>query len=257
MNIIDTHAHLDHVENISEALKEADASGVEGIMAVGVDFESNRRNLEIKKNYSKPKIYVGLGIHPGDIKTEEVEESLEFIRENIAQAHAIGETGLDFWYKWVKKDDAKKDEQRTVFRMQLKIAREYNLPVIIHSRGAWQECLAMTKEEQIQKAVFHWYSGPVDVLAGIIEQGYYVSCTPSLAYSEPAQEAIKKAPIERVLIETDTPVYYRNKETGEGFKSGPKDVVNTLGLYAKFKGVAEADAVAIFNNNAKVLFNLD
>jgi len=251
MSIIDTHCHLDQVENIAEELQQATDAGVEAVMAVGVDFDSNKRNLELKKEFIKPKIYVGLGIHPGDIKPEEIEETLEFIRNNIQQAHAIGEIGLDFWYKWVKKDPLKKDEQRALFRMQLKIAREHDLPVIIHSRGAWRECFDMTKEEGIPRAVFHWYSGPLDVLDDILGQGYYISCTPSLAYSEPSQQAIQKAPIEQTLIETDTPVYYRNRETGEGFKAGPKDVAHTLALYAQLKNIEAKQAVEILNANAK------
>ncbi len=122
MKIIDTHAHLDHLENLNPALEEAAAAGVEGIVAVGEDLDSNRKNLEIKKSVTLPKIYLGLGMHPGNIKADDIESCMEFIRENIQQADAIGEIGLDFWYKWVRKDKEKKDEQRKVFRRLLELA---------------------------------------------------------------------------------------------------------------------------------------
>src|SRR5689334_17334777 len=107
MKAIDTHAHLDHVPNVEDALKDAAASGVEAVVAVGSDLASNQRNLELKRSIKAPKIYLGLGIHPGNIKAEELEPTYQFIRENIAEANAIGEIGLDFWYKWVRKDKEK------------------------------------------------------------------------------------------------------------------------------------------------------
>src|SRR3989338_4538831 len=162
MKTIDTHAHLDQVENVEEALKEAASLGVEAVVAVGSDLVSCRRNLELKRSITDPKIYVGPGIHPGNIKTDEIEPTLKFIRENIAQANAVGEIGLDFWYKWLRKDKEKHEEQRRVFLLQLEIAKESGLPAVVHSRGTWRECLETVKKSGVKKAVFHWYSGPVD-----------------------------------------------------------------------------------------------
>jgi len=100
MKAIDTHAHLDHIEDLDQALNEAHAAGVVGIVTVSEGLISSKRNLEIKKSASVLKIYVGLGIHPGTIKSDEVEECIDFIRQNIHEANAIGEIGLDFWYKF-------------------------------------------------------------------------------------------------------------------------------------------------------------
>src|SRR3989338_4324615 len=183
MKIIDTHAHLDHLEDLDNALARAAQAGVEAIVAVGVDLKANQRNLEIKKKTRAPKIYTALGIHPGNINPDEVDATLEFIRANIGEAVAIGETGLDFWYKWVKKDPVKKKEQVEVFGKQLRLAQEFNLPVVIHSRGAWNECLEMSQSVGIKKALFHWYSGPVDILKRILDRGYFVSASPSIATS--------------------------------------------------------------------------
>ncbi len=255
MLFIDTHAHLDHLENVEQALVQAAEAGVSDIIAVSVDLKANKRNLELKKSIQRPRIHVALGIHPGNIVPDEVEETLRFIREHIKEAVAIGETGLDYWYKWAKKDEAKKAEQRQLFRRQLELAREFDLPVVIHSRGAWRDCLTMTRDAGVKKAVFHWYSGPVDVLNDIVASGYMVSTTPSLAYSPPSREAISQAPIEHTMIETDCPVYYQEGEDGR-FQATPKDVARTLKAYVALKNVDESKALAVFNENARRFFGI-
>ena len=256
MTIIDTHVHLDHLDHIEGVLKNACESGVEAVVTVGVDLAANKKNLELKRSTQRPKIYVALGIHPGNIKTEEVDEGIQFIRDHVREAKAIGEIGLDFWYKWVKKDQQKKDEQRRVFHRQLRLAQEFDLPAVIHSRGAWRECFEAAKEEKIKRAVFHWYSGPLDVLKDIVSNGYFLSATPSLAYSPQSREAISHAPIEHTLIETDSPVYF-GTEGSDGFQAEPKDVFRTLKAYCALKNMEEEKALEIFNRNAKEFFSLD
>ena len=294
INLIDTHAHLDHVENLDIALAESHKAGVSAVLAVSTDLKAMKRNLQIKRkvnayhcekrsdeaisdagdchvglqpprngntdchvglqpprNGNGLKIYLGLGVHPGDIKVEELEESYEFMRQNIKDADVVGEIGLDFWYKWVRKDDAKHREQREVFRRQLAIAKEFDKPVVIHTRGTWKECLATVKEFCIKSANFHWYSGPVDVLEEIIKSGYYVSAGPALAFSSQSREAMTHAPIEQTLIETDSPVFFNYpEEMGGGFKATPKDVFKALTAYSQLKNIAPEKAAEILNSNA-------
>lgn len=251
----DTHAHLDHVEGVDQALKEADEAGIEGIVAVGVDLAANQRNLEIKKRTEAPKIFTALGIHPGNINADEIDKTIQFIRDNIREAVAIGEIGLDYWYKDVKKSEEKKQQQRDVFGRQLALAKEFDLPVIVHSRGAWKDCLTMIKEMGLKKANFHWYSGPLDVLDEILACGYFVSATPALRYSPQHQEAVKHALIEQTLIETDSPVYFQDTDEPKGgFAAGPKDVLRTLKLYSALKNIKEEEAVRILNRNVNTFF---
>ncbi len=254
MRIIDTHAHLDHVENCDQALKEAAASGVTDVITVGVDLESNRKNLEIIKKSKDPKIHLALGIHPGNIIVEELEETRELIQDNLKDAIAIGETGLDYWYKWVRKDNDKKQEQRDNFEWHLKLAKEHDLPIIIHSRGAWRDCLDMVLEHDLNKVLFHWFSGPVDLLNEVLEKGYFISATPSLAYSPQAREAVLHAPLDRILIETDSPVFYREEEGG--FKATPKDVFRTLDIYVQQKGIERDKAAKQLSQNALDFFTV-
>jgi len=255
MKLIDSHNHLDQIENVDEALAQASQAGVDMVIAVGVHLQANRKNLEIQQRISSPKIHLAFGIHPGEIKPEEIEETLQFIRDHHAQAIAIGEIGLDFWYRWVRKDDEKKQQQREVFRRQLELAKEFNLPVVIHSRGAWKDCLQFVLDFDIKKVLFHWYSGPVDVLNQILEKGFWISVTPSLAYSPEHRAAAVHAPIEQTLIETDSPVYFKEGLNG-GFQAGPKDVAQTLKLYAAVKEKNEEELSLKLYQNAKNFFGV-
>ncbi len=256
MTLIDVHAHLDQIENVDEVLARDSAEGVEAVVAVGVDLASSQKNLEIRRRVQRPKIYLGFGIHPGEIKSAEVGATLAFMEENIREAVAIGEIGLDFWYRWVRKNDEKKAEQREVFRRQLEMARKHDLPVLIHSRGAWAECLQELNEHGPRRAVFHWYSGPLDVLKGILDKGFFISATPSLAYSPQAQDAVKYAPVERTLIETDCPVFFKADPNDPGFRATPRDVGRTLTAYARIKDMDPEKALVLLNQNARTLLGL-
>jgi Tat protein secretion system quality control protein TatD with DNase activity len=204
------------------------------------------------------------------------------MRAHIREAKAVGETGLDFWYKGVRKDDDKKREQRDVFSRHLALAREFDLPIVIHSRGAWQECLEMACSAKVRKAEFHWYSGPVDVLKDIIDAGFLISCTPALAYSPELRKAVEFAPLERIMVETDTPVSYsKTLDTGHWtletdvqkptssvecqvssvskdskIPSTPKDVWRTLRLLSSIKGRSEDDVLAAVERNARDFFKI-
>ncbi len=255
MNIIDSHAHLDQLEDPYRELENAFALGVRAVITMGVDLLSNQRNIKIQKKAQHPPVFLALGLHPGNIKTEEIEENLGFISRHASEAVAIGEIGLDYWYKWVRKDEIKKKEQQEVFSRQLKIALESDLPVVIHSRGAWKDCLRLAREAGIKKANFHWYSGPIKYLEEILSSGYYISAGPALAYSQPLQEAVRYAPLERILLETDTPVFYRTSPEA-GFQAVPKDVWKTLDLISSVLGRPQEELAEIFFNNTLAFFEI-
>ena len=256
MHIYDTHAHLDHIENLAEAMAAAEEANVKGIISPGMDLASCEKLPVIKAKFPRPEVYYAFGMHPSEANEDDLGKIEKAIRENAESLVAVGEIGLDFWYKWVRKDDEKKNEQRKVFRRLLSLAKELDLPAIIHSRGCWRECFETAQELGVKRAEFHWYSGPVDVLKDIIGAGYFVSTSPSVAFSPHSREAMAAAPVEQTLIETDSPVYYNDRETGEGFRAGPKHVWNTLKAYAQLKNLDEADALARLNANAEAFFQL-
>ena len=241
--LFDVHAHLEEVENLSESVKEAKAAGVIGIVAVGMDVESNRKTLQIAEENSG-YIYPALGYHPWGIKEKEIEENLSFIRNHIRECVALGEIGLDYKIK------VKKELQWKVFGEVLSIAEEHKKPIVIHCRYSDHHTLKMVKEKDIRRAIFHWYSGPLNVLDEILTVGYFVSATPALTYSRPHQEAIKRAPLERILLETDAPVSY------QGLEARPKDVRITLEEVARLKGIDPVDVSRQTTANASRFFEI-
>jgi len=254
MLLIDTHAHLDSISDIDDALARADEAGVSAVVAVGENLEANRKNLDLSRREVRPRILLALGVHPGRVDPEQWKEDLRFIEEHISEAKAVGEIGLDFWYKDVRKDSLKKEWQRRVYRRLLELARDHDLPALIHTRGAWREAFETARATGITKAVFHWYSGPLDVLEEIIGAGYFISASPSAAYSPESRQALKAAPVEQTLVETDSPVYYRHCEGG--FQAEPKDVFRTLRYYAEIKGRDEAQLADVLNRNAEIVFGI-
>ena len=258
MTINDTHAHVDQLEDLPAALMRAHEAGVSDIVAVSVDLDSMKKVLAKGPNcldsgsYKSPKIHVALGVHPGKVNENTQFLALDFMRANIKKARAIGETGLDYWYKWARKDLEERQKQKDSFSFHLGLAREFDLPIVIHSRGAWQDCLSMARAGGVKRALFHWYSGPVDVLDQILEAGFYISTGPSVAYSPESRKAMAHAPLERILVETDSPVHY--KDGGTSFMAEPKDVVRACKALAQLKNLNEQEVSTSVNTNAKMFF---
>ncbi len=159
--LIDAHAHLDELTDLTESLQEAKTAGVVGIIAVGMGVESNRKVLQIAEA-NPGHVYPALGYHPWEIKEEEAEANLSFIRVHVREGMAMGEIGLDYKIK------IKKELQWRVFGELLDIAFESNKPVIVHCRFSHQQAFDMMRERKIKRAVFHWYSGPLDLLGKIL-----------------------------------------------------------------------------------------
>ncbi|MBF0532687.1 MAG: TatD family hydrolase [Candidatus Omnitrophica bacterium] len=250
MFLIDTHTHLDQFPELDAVLARADAAGVISILTLAVDLATCRRNLEIAAVCQRPRIYLGLGIHPGEARIDELAPCLDLMRENAAKIALVGEIGLDFTYPWARKDEQKKAEQRQVYKAMLAFAVEHDLPVSIHARGKWKECFETAAEMGVKRAVFHWYSGPNDVLEKILERGFFVSFTPSLAYSADTQRVALATPIEQSLVETDCPVRYRDRETGDNLTSEPKDVFRSFELFCELKNLDLQSTAEVLNKNA-------
>jgi len=242
-HLIDAHAHLDELADLTESLQEAKAAGVHGIVAVGMGVESNRKVLQIAE--ANPRhVYPALGYHPWEIKEKEVQVNLSFIRDHVEEGVALGEIGLDYKVK------VKKELQWRVFGELLDMAFESDKPVIVHCRFSHRRAFEMVRERKIKRAVFHWYSGPVDLLDKILAMGYFISATPALVYSPPHREAIQRAPIERILLETDTPVSYERRE------ARPKDVRVSLEEVAKLKRLEPSLVAMQTTANASEFFQI-
>lgn len=256
IKLIDTHAHLDHLPDLINALNRAHEAGVSDIMAISMDVKSCLRNLEIKKETLQPRIHLAMGMHPSEASLPELDKIVELIYQNKKDLSAIGEIGLDFGYKWVRKDEAKRAEQRQVFKRLLEVAKDLELPAVVHSRGCEKECLETVLAIGVERVNFHWYSGPVDVLENVIKHGYVVSCSPSISYSSQSRNAMSHAPLESILIETDCPVFFGDREDGTGFEAEPKDVQRTLNALSDLKKRSQEEVLKQVNLNAIRFFSL-
>ena len=204
MMLIDTHVHLDQIESVERVIQTALQAEIRVIIAVGMDNASNNKILELADQFAG-MVYPAIGYHPWPIEADEVEDTIKFIESKIDDSVALGEVGLDYKVK------VKKPLQREVFERLLQLAKEKKKPVIVHSRLSHSRTHQMVAESGVEKAVFHWYSGPMDILDRILADGFWISATPALAYSPPHRAAISRAPLERILIETDAPVKYGGK----------------------------------------------
>ncbi len=253
--LIDTHAHLDEVENLDIAIEKARNHGLIAIIAVGVDYKSNNRALEIASKYES-FVFAGLGCHPQNLPETlgEIEHDLQFIEDNISEAVAIGEIGLDYHKR--ARQRAAKELQHQVLKEVLGIAVRFKKPVSLHSRYAWKDCLKIVRESRVEKAVFHWYSGPLSVLSEIHKDKFLISATPAVEYGTEHTQAILETPLNNLMLETDTPVVY-HRGTDLARPAEPADVaVTVLKTVANLKGVDTEIIAQQTTGNAIEFFNL-
>jgi TatD DNase family protein len=252
--LVDTHAHLDELQNIDSILEAARAAGVIAIVAVGSNHQSNIETLEISQRHSD-LVHPALGLHPwklANLGPSEIDGNLRFIEQNIASVVAVGEIGLDYDKRVLKV--ASKGLQQEVLGRLLDIAREHAKPAIIHSRYAWKDALSLVQNTGMGRAVFHWFTGFSSVLRDIIGGGYLVSATPASEYHEEHRRAVREAPLERLVLETDCPVTYGREER---YESQPADVLRGLKAVCQLKGVEEATVAEQTTRNAVEFFSLD
>ncbi|MDY7018862.1 MAG: TatD family hydrolase [Chloroflexota bacterium] len=252
--IIDTHAHLDELTNLDSAIEEAKEAGVIAIVAVGSNYQSNINTLEISRRYDS-FVYPALGLHPwelGNLGASQIDESLRFIEENITGAVAVGEIGLDYDKRVVKVSN--KELQKEVLARLLDLAVKYSKPAIIHSRYAWKDALQLVQDSEIEKAVFHWFTGFSSVLKDIVDAGYFISATPATEYHEEHRRAVGESLLDKLLLETDCPVTYGREAR---YESRPADVLRTLRAVSKLKGIDEATIAERTTRNGIAFFSLD
>jgi len=252
LRLVDAHAHLEIVKDLEGAIRRAVDVGVVAVIAVGSDYDSSIFALETsRKEGHNIKIYPALGIHPWSLNQNRTESTLDFIESKVDEAVGIGEVGLDYWYREVRRDPEKKKLQQSVFNKFLNIAKQHDKPVIIHSRGAWIESVDMTVEAGVKKAVFHWFTGPHEALKKMLEHGYFVSATPAAEYSKEHRRVIEGTPLENLLLETDSPVSYQELE------AEPSHVTRSLSAVSKLKEISENRVADKTTENASKLFKLE
>ena len=242
MKLIDTHAHIEEINDLDNVIQRAKMNNIIAIIAVGSSIKSNADVLSLASKYNE-FIYPSIGIHPIEAETD-VKTVITQIISNIDHCVAIGEIGLDYQY------DINKTKQKEIFENMLQISKKLGKPVSLHSRKAWDDVFSLVQTIGISKAVFHWYSGPNEVLKKILDNGYFVSATPAVWHSPKHRNAIEMTPVESILLETDAPVKYG------GVPSEPSDVTKVLNMVAKIKNISIDKLADITTNNACKLFDI-
>jgi TatD DNase family protein len=246
--VIDAHAHLTSLEDPDEAVRRAAEAGVSRILTVGTSVDDCRRALELAERHDG--VFAILGIHPHEAGTMTVDD-LAALRELLGhpKAVAVGETGLD-WFR----DYAPPDDQRRLFAAELELASELGKPVVIHTRAADDDTLAVLADH-VGTVVLHCFSSP-HMLPTALERGWYVSFAGNATYPKAVdlRLAATQVPAERILAETDSP--YLAPQPVRGQRNEPANVVHTLAGLAQARGEEKADLEAQIDRNATACFGL-
>lgn len=251
--LIDTHAHLDEIDDIDHVIASAIANGIEAIITMGQDQKSNLRVLELATQY-RGFVFAGLGLHPwtlGELNEKQLQENINFISNNLERVVTLGEVGLDYDKRVLK--NASKEFQKSVLSRLLHIAAKQNKPVSLHSRYAWKDCLQIVEDSGNKKVVFHWYTGFSSTLSELLKAGYYISATPASEYHDEHRRAIREAPVEQLMLETDCPVYYGREIR---YRSSPSDVRRSLKAAAAIKDIDETLLTQATTANARAFFGI-
>ena len=240
--MIDTHAHLDALEDPAGAVARAREAGVARILAIGSGLESTRKTLAIAE--AESGVAVAAGVHPHQAADGEPVDRL--LDERIV---AVGEIGLDFY-----RDYAPRDEQLRVFEAQLSLAAAHGKPVIIHSRAADGETAAALADFS-GTVVLHCFSSP-GLLPVALERGYYVSFAGNVTYPKAPElrEAARAVPADRILAETDCP--YLAPQPVRGRRNEPAYVVHTVASLAETRGDDPEELGRRIDENASAAFGL-
>ncbi|HZJ76890.1 MAG TPA: TatD family hydrolase [Oscillospiraceae bacterium] len=253
--LFDSHAHLDDGrfdKDRDNVIKRAKQNNIKYILNPGADLNTSIRAVNLSEKHDM--IYAGVGVHPHNVKDMD-EDTIEILKAltNKEKVVAIGEIGLDFHY-----DHSPRDDQRKWFRKQIELAKEVNLPIIIHDREAHGEVFDILKEYDAGElgCVMHCYSGSVEMAREYIKMGIYISLAGPVTFknARKAYQVAEEIPLEWLLVETDspylTPVPYRGK------RNEPAYVRFVAEKVAEAKQISVEDVAYQTTLNTKKLFRI-
>lgn len=255
MVLIDAHCHLERKDfpHPQEALERARQAGVVHAIVVGLMQKSGDFGVALEVAKAHPDLLTPtIGIHPHDTVDATPDDWATL--ERLARAPevaAVGETGLDFYY-----DHSPRDVQTEGFRRQCQLAKTLNKPLVVHVRDAHRECFEVLKSEGITRGQIHCFTGDTDDARRYLELGFHLSISGVVTYkkTEGLQAAVAFAPLDRLLVETDSP--FLSPVPNRGKKNEPGWVAHTAAKVAELKKL-DSDVVALeCAKNAVALFNL-
>ena len=252
--LFDTHAHVDDAafdEDRKELLEGLPKQGIKMLLNPGCSLETSRNAVKNAKEYDY--IYAAVGSHPDaadEVNEEVLEEYRKLVKEN-PKVKAIGEIGLDYHY-----EDVPRERQQEAFRAQMALARELDLPVIVHDREAHEDCLNIIREFPEVKGVFHCFSGSAEMAKQLAKLGWYVGFTGVVTFKNArrAVEAAAAVPEDRFVIETDCP--YMSPEPFRGKRNDPSRVYRMAEKLAEIRGLSVEEIQRITLENGKRLYRI-
>ncbi len=250
----DTHAHYDDRAFDADrfALLEAvHVAGVERIVDPGCTRESSRAALALAERF--PFVYAAVGIHPEELddSTPEALEEIAALAEH-PKCVAVGEIGLDYYW-----DAEHKEAQKLLFRQQIALALELDKPVIVHDREAHGDSLAIVRDYPGLRGVFHCYSGSAEMAQELLRRGWYLGFDGPVTYKNARKtlEVLDVCPLERILIETDSP--YLSPVPNRGKRNDSRNLRFIAAAIAERKGIAPEELAALTLENGKRLFRIE
>ena len=252
--LFDTHAHLNDPafdEDREELILGLKEKGVEFVMNVGCCLESSKDCIALAEKY--PFIYASVGTHP-DAADEVNDQVLEEYKKMAQHPKvlAIGEIGADYYYETIPREI-----QLKAFRMQMELARELKMPVIIHEREAHDDGMRIVKEFKDVTGVFHCYSGSAEMARQLVNMGWYIGFTGVLTFKN-ARKAVETAlriPLDRIVLETDCP--FMAPDPFRGKRNDPGYLYRMAEKLAELRDISVEEVHAITMENAKRLYRLD
>jgi len=253
--LLDTHCHINdpmfagEVDQIVENFLNA---GVEKVITIGCCPESNKDVIALSNKYES--VYCAVGVHPDDCEKYNEKELEDLLKAKNKKLVAVGEIGLDYYHT-----EENKERQIEVFESQIKLAKKYNMPIVIHCRDAFGDMLTILKKYApfVHGAVMHCYSGSLEFAREIIKLGLKISFTGTVTYknAKKVQEVALNLPIESFFFETDSP--YLTPTPHRGQRNEPKYVVEVAKFVAELRNISYEKLVEITDKTAKQFFKLD
>ena len=252
--LFDTHAHMDDQGfdlDREQLLSDLPRQGIGLLMNPGCSLEASRNASLLSQKYDY--IYAAVGSHPdaADEVDAEVLEAYRTLCKLNPKIKAIGEIGLDYHY-----EDIPREIQQKAFRMQMALAKELNLPVIVHEREAHEDGMKIVEEFPEVTGVFHCYSGSAEMAKWLIKRGWYIGFTGVLTFKN-ARKAIEVAstiPLDRIVLETDCP--YMSPEPFRGRRNDPGKLYRMAEKLAELRGLSVEEIHTITMENGKRLYRI-
>jgi len=249
MTLIDTHAHIyydEYSHRMDDVIQSANDNGVEKIISIGVDLKSSEKCLKLAEKYEA--VYATCGIHPHEADKASrryLYELEEFYKH--PKVLAVGEIGLDYHY-----DFSERKIQRKIYHEQLEMANSLNLPAVVHCRESDDDILAGIQESGHSLGVIHCFASDLDFAEKILDTGFHLSFTGLITFVKELEEVIVKVPLEKMMVETDSP--YLSPKPHRGKKNEPAYVLHVAEKIAELKKISLEEVAQCTTNTALGLF---